>query len=135
MVLDEADEMLDMGFAEDIESILPRRPGAQTVLFSATLPPRIAAIAKRHLTRPGPDQDRGRAGGGGTDAAGPPDRVHRAPRAQAGGARPGARRRGPPSAIVFCRRAPRSTSSPRRSTRAATAEALHGGMTQEQRNR
>jgi ATP-dependent RNA helicase DeaD len=53
VVLDEADEMLDMGFAEDIEAILGGTPeGRQTVLFSATLPARIAAIAKRHLTDP-----------------------------------------------------------------------------------
>ena len=51
--------MLDMGFAEDIESILGETPaGRQTVLFSATLPPRIAGIAKRAPQRPGPDQDR-----------------------------------------------------------------------------
>src|SRR5208283_3057235 len=50
VVLDEADEMLDMGFAEDIESILSETPKErQTVLFSATMPPRIAAITKRHL--------------------------------------------------------------------------------------
>ena len=41
VVLDEADEMLDMGFAEDIEAILQRRPAErQTVLFSATMPAR-----------------------------------------------------------------------------------------------
>src|SRR5688572_20638673 len=44
VVLDEADEMLDMGFAEALEAILAATPAArQTVLFSATLPPRIAA--------------------------------------------------------------------------------------------
>jgi ATP-dependent RNA helicase DeaD len=50
VVLDEADEMLDMGFAEDIELILEAAPPQrQTALFSATLPPRIAAIADKHL--------------------------------------------------------------------------------------
>src|SRR6266704_63005 len=42
VVLDEADEMFDMGFAEDIEAILQETPeDRQTVLFSATMPPRI----------------------------------------------------------------------------------------------
>ena len=54
VVLDEADEMLDMGFAEDLEAILSQTPtDRQTVLFSATLPPRILAVAKRHLRDPG----------------------------------------------------------------------------------
>src|SRR6476646_1222790 len=50
LALDEADEMLDMGFADDLEAILSETPESrQTVLFSATMPPRIAAIAHRHL--------------------------------------------------------------------------------------
>src|SRR5688572_29667141 len=50
LVLDEADEMLDMGFAEDLEKILSRAPATrQTALFSATLAPRILAIAEKHL--------------------------------------------------------------------------------------
>jgi ATP-dependent RNA helicase DeaD len=53
VVLDEADEMMDMGFAEDIEALLSAAPaGRQTVLFSATMPPRIAAIAAKHQTNP-----------------------------------------------------------------------------------
>ena len=53
VVLDEADEMLDMGFAEDLELILEAAPATrQTALFSATLPPRIAGIAERHLKDP-----------------------------------------------------------------------------------
>ena len=53
VVLDEADEMLDMGFAEDIEAILAETPeDRQTVLFSATMPPRIDGIARRHLRDP-----------------------------------------------------------------------------------
>ncbi len=53
VVLDEADEMLDMGFAEDLETILEATPEVrQTALFSATLPPRIAGIAERHLKDP-----------------------------------------------------------------------------------
>ena len=53
VVLDEADEMLDMGFAEDLDAILVQTPRErQTALFSATMPPRIASIAKRHLKDP-----------------------------------------------------------------------------------
>ena len=53
LVLDEADEMLDMGFAEDLEAILAViPPDRQTALFSATLPPRIVSIAAKHLKNP-----------------------------------------------------------------------------------
>jgi ATP-dependent RNA helicase DeaD len=53
VILDEADEMLDMGFAEDLETILGAVPaGHQTALFSATIPPAIVGIARRHLQDP-----------------------------------------------------------------------------------
>ncbi|GGM14191.1 DEAD/DEAH box helicase [Nakamurella endophytica] len=53
LVLDEADEMLRMGFAEDVDSILSRSPGdRQTALFSATMPAQIRAVAAAHLTDP-----------------------------------------------------------------------------------
>jgi ATP-dependent RNA helicase DeaD len=52
-VLDEADEMLDMGFVEDIEWVLSQAPEErQTALFSATMPPRIAALAQRYMHNP-----------------------------------------------------------------------------------
>ena len=53
IVLDEADEMLNMGFREDIETILQYVPEErQTVLFSATMPPPIMAITKQYQTDP-----------------------------------------------------------------------------------
>jgi len=52
-VLDEADEMLDIGFADDIEKILRFTPASrQTVLFSATIPARIRGMVYRHLKKP-----------------------------------------------------------------------------------
>ncbi|HEY0167346.1 MAG TPA: DEAD/DEAH box helicase [Jatrophihabitans sp.] len=51
LVLDEADEMLQMGFAEDVETILKDTPSdKQVALFSATMPPQIRRISKRYLT-------------------------------------------------------------------------------------
>ncbi|MCG6118188.1 MAG: DEAD/DEAH box helicase [Aquimonas sp.] len=53
VVLDEADEMLRMGFIDDVESILKKTPSSrQVALFSATMPPRIRAIAQTHLRNP-----------------------------------------------------------------------------------
>jgi ATP-dependent RNA helicase DeaD len=53
VVLDEADEMLDLGFIEDIEFILGRSPsGRQTALFSATMAPPIQALAKNFMYDP-----------------------------------------------------------------------------------
>jgi ATP-dependent RNA helicase DeaD len=53
LVLDEADEMLRMGFAEDVDRILTDAPGErQTALFSATMPPAIRSIARKHLSDP-----------------------------------------------------------------------------------
>ena len=53
LVLDEADEMLQMGFIDDIEWILEQAPPTrQVALFSATLPPQIRRIAQKHLRTP-----------------------------------------------------------------------------------
>lgn len=53
LVLDEADEMLKMGFAEDVETILADTPDdKQVALFSATMPPAIKRLAQRYLTQP-----------------------------------------------------------------------------------
>jgi ATP-dependent RNA helicase DeaD len=53
VVLDEADEMLDMGFIEDIEAILRETPpDRQTALFSATIPSPIAELARRYMRAP-----------------------------------------------------------------------------------
>jgi ATP-dependent RNA helicase DeaD len=53
VVLDEADEMLDLGFLEDVEKILSLTPGSrQTALFSATMPPEIRRLAEKYLYDP-----------------------------------------------------------------------------------
>lgn len=53
VVLDEADEMLNMGFQEDIEFILKNTPAREsTWLFSATMPPEIRKVSKKYMTQP-----------------------------------------------------------------------------------
>lgn len=53
LVLDEADEMLNMGFQEDVDAILEKTPQTKnTLLFSATMPKEVAEIAKKYMTNP-----------------------------------------------------------------------------------
>jgi len=137
VVLDEADEMLDMGFAEDIESILDDTPAErQTILFSATLPARINHIARRHLRDPVKIE----IGRPGKDAAGSPlvrQMAYVVPRSH----KPAALGRvldleSPTAAIVFCRtRTEVDQLTETLNGRGYRAEALHGGMSQEQRDR
>ena len=136
LVLDEADEMLDMGFAEDIETILQETPDTrQTTLFSATIPSRILKIAERHLKKP--------------------QRVSIATEKTAPGKLPRIRQLAyivrrdqkpaaldrildmehPTSAIVFCRtRLEVDTLVETLNSHGYRAEALHGGMQQRQRD-
>jgi len=137
VVLDEADEMLDMGFAEDLEAILKAiPPGHQTALFSATIPPRIAAIARRHLDDP-VRIEIARPHAGSTEAALVTQRAYLVTRAH----KPAALGRildveAPRAAIVFCRtRTEVDQLTETLNGRGYRAEALHGGMGQEQRDR
>ena len=84
VVLDEADEMLDMGFAEDIEAILGNTPESrQTALFSATMPPRIDGMVRRHLRDPVRVELGRQASASADGLAGAADCLRRAARAQA----------------------------------------------------
>ena len=137
VVLDEADEMLDMGFAEDLEAILDATPKErQTALFSATLPPRIVAIAGRHLRDPvriviGREKL----------APGTLPKVRQLAYVVSRAHKPAALGRvldmeSPSSAIVFCRtRNEVDELTETLSGRGYRAEALHGGLSQEQRDR
>ncbi|WP_432509195.1 DEAD/DEAH box helicase [Kineococcus auxinigenes] len=137
VVLDEADEMLDMGFSEDIEALLSATPEErQTVLFSATMPARTAALARRHLREP----VRVRIERAAVPAGQVPkvrQSAYLVPRAHKTAAlgrvldveAPGA-------AIVFCRtREQVDTVTESLNGRGYRAEALHGGMSQDQREK
>ncbi len=137
VVLDEADEMLDMGFAEDLEAILQATPSErQTVLFSATLPPRINSIARNHLREPVRVEIKRIS----TDAEGTPlvrQRAYIVPRFHKAAALGRILDIEEPAAtIVFCRtRGEVDELTDRLNARGYRAEALHGGMVQEQRDR
>ena len=137
VVLDEADEMLDMGFAEDIESILQATPDSrQTVLFSATMPGRINGIAKRHLTDPVRIQiERAAADPGSAPLVRQTAYVvARSNKAAALGRILDVE--SPTAAIVFCRtRHEVDSLTETLNGRGYRAEGLHGGMSQEQRDR
>jgi ATP-dependent RNA helicase DeaD len=136
VVLDEADEMLDMGFADDLEAILDATPDErQTVLFSATLPSRINSIAKRYQR----DPVRIQIGKGDTKPGKVLVRqsayvVRRAHKATALGRILDVE--SPTAAIVFCRtRGEVDQLTVTMNGRGYRAEALHGGMDQMQRDR
>ncbi|TAK17111.1 MAG: DEAD/DEAH box helicase [Acidobacteria bacterium] len=137
LVLDEADEMLDMGFAEDLETIIGATPETrQTALFAATMAPRIAAIANQHLRQPA--------------------RVTIAREKRAAGKLPQIRQvayivaraqkieafgrvlefENPKSAIVFCRtRVEVDELTDTLKSHGYSAQAIHGGMEQRQRDK
>ncbi len=137
VVLDEADEMLDMGFAEDLEAILESTPkDRQTALFSATLPPRINSIANGHLRDPVRVRiDRE------VVAAGETARVRQVAYVVARNHKMAALGRvldveSPTAAIVFCRtRTEVDELNETLTARGLRAEALHGGLSQDQRDR
>ena len=137
VVLDEADEMLDMGFAEDLEAILNELPAErQTALLSATIAPRVASIAERHLNDPVRVKiHREKA------AAGEVPRVRQTAYVVSREHKLAALGRvldleDPASAIVFCRtRGEVDQLSESLSAHGYRAAALHGGLTQEQRDR
>ncbi|MDQ3417937.1 MAG: DEAD/DEAH box helicase [Acidobacteriota bacterium] len=135
LVLDEADEMLDMGFAEDIDTILDATPEErQTTLFAATMPSRLRAITEKHLNKP----ERIMIAGEKT-AAGKMPRVRQVAYVVARAHKAVALQRvldveSPTSALVFCRtRLEVDTLVETLNSHGYRAEAIHGGMQQRQR--
>ncbi len=133
-VLDEADEMLDMGFQEDLEALLSATPETrQTALFSATFPKRLKAIANAHTRDPVRIEV---ARGGGED---PPWRevvflVQR--RHKLATVRRLLELEEPDGALLFCRtRADVDALTEGLDEQGLRAEALHGGLTQAERER
>ncbi len=137
LVLDEADEMLDMGFAEDLEAILAATPSErQTALFSATLPPRIVTIAGRHLRNPVRI-----AIARETAAAGKMPKVRQTAYVVSRGHKRAALGRvldieSPTAALVFCRtRLEVDDLTEALKSRGLRVESLHGGISQGERDR
>ncbi|MCP3939002.1 MAG: DEAD/DEAH box helicase [Actinomycetia bacterium] len=132
-VLDEGDEMLDLGFAEELDAILDATPQErQTVLFSATMPPRMVALAERHLNHPVEVTIERGEGGGQGNVTHRLHIVHRSDKA-ATLARLIAVEN-PTAALVFCRTRDEVDQLVEvLGRRGLRAQALHGGMSQEQR--
>ncbi len=137
LVLDEADEMLDMGFAEDLEALLNATPATrQTALFAATMAPRIASIALRHLKQPARVTIKGEK-----RAAGKLPRVRQTAYIVTRPQKADALSRvlefeDPASVIVFCRtRVEVDELTDTLKSHGYGAQALHGGMEQKQRDR
>jgi ATP-dependent RNA helicase DeaD len=137
VVLDEADEMLDMGFADDLDAILTGTPKTkQTALFSATMPPRIRSIAHRHLRNPIEITIAKEV-----VKAGTAPRVQQTAYVVTRPHRAAALARvidvvGAKSALVFCRtRLEVDDVTAMLTSRGLRAEAIHGGMSQGQRDR
>ena len=137
LVLDEADEMLDMGFADDLEAILEGTPRErQTALFSATMPTRIMSIAQAHLrnaARITIERE--------TLTAGDAPRVRQVAYIVGRAHKQAALARildmeDPVATIVFCRtRLEVDELVERLNAHGQQAEALHGGMVQKQRDK
>jgi ATP-dependent RNA helicase DeaD len=137
VVLDEADEMLDMGFADELDAILATLPKErQTALFSATMAPRILQIAKRHLHDPVRVTIARE-----TVAPGEAPRVREIAyivqrRHKAAALARVMDMEDSASAIVFCRtRLEVDELTQTLGARGYSAEALHGGLSQDQRDR
>ena len=137
VVLDEADEMFDMGFADELDAILAAVPQVrQTVLFSATLPPKIARMARKHLTDPVRiEVEKEKV------AAGEAPRVTQTAHLVLREHKPAALARliavhRPTAAIVFARtREEVDQTTEALKGAGLRAEALHGGMSQAERDR
>ena len=134
LVLDEADEMLDMGFAEDLEAILQETPAErQTALFSATFPPRLNTLVKKYMRDPERIEIKAE--------------VRKTPRVRQVAYTVARQQKlealgrildieSPTSAIVFCRtRTEVDELTEALAGRGYSPEALHGGYAQAQRDR
>ncbi len=135
VTLDEADEMLDMGFQEDLEAILETAPPErQTALFSATFPPRLEDIARRHLKHPARVEARPTSEDERPDIR---EIVHMVPRHHKAAALVRTLAfEAPEAALIFCRtRADVDELAGLLDDAGTRVEALHGGLSQAERDR